>query len=473
MLVQFKTSRIIFLLIFLISMSCDEDEPTVSSEPLLELQSMITGLPGETFTMTGFISDPAGIRSIRLTYESWNLDKLITLDEGITQYELSYSFKVPDSEEEGSTHGIGIEVTSAGGDSSTEEVTITLSKDNQLPQIAVASPNDGGTYILGSGPEFNLSFEITDNNQLETIEIIGLGFNELASINSTSFTFDQEIDFSFAGSFDLTIIATDNSGNITTSNLSVNIEESLKFEKMYLADVGTDNELITDAFGVPIRINGFTDPDSAGVIFEALYYNSAANTEIRFIPQKASFAPFSFGAGASEGELVIGTDNSVAPIILPDVGYYRVIINLSSLTYTMETYTPSDTPFDQIYLMGTGVRVNGESTCVNNNDASETCWNFASGKPLTGDASNPYLFTATVELFDHDPVGDGNNGFILGANPDGWSPFWRFDQGDVLDLEPEFTVPNDGGNYIFSAERYGTYRFEFDTHLNQAKLLPQ
>ncbi len=295
----------------------------------------------------------------------------------------------------------------------------------------------------------------------------------MISVGASTYSFNEEIDFDLAGSFTLSVIAIDTSGNVGRSDLSVNVEEALKFDRMYLADVGSDSELNSDAFGVPVRINGFTHPDSAGIIFEALYYNTSPNTEIRFIPQKSSFGPFTFGAGANEGELEIGSDNTVNPIVLSDIGYHRIMVNLSTFSYTMETYTPSDTPFDEIFLMGTGVRVNGASTCVNNNDASELCWNFASGKPLTKASSNPYLFTGTVELFDFDPEGDGNNGFILGANPNGWSPFWRFDQGDELDLEPEFTVPNDGGNYIFSAARYGTYRFEFDTHLNQAKLLAQ
>ena len=473
MLVQIKTTRAIFLLTLFLAIACSDDEPTVSSEPVLDIQSTVTGLPGETFTMTGLVSDPAGIQSIRLNYANWSLDKIITLDAAITQYELRYAFKVPGSEEVGSTHTIGVEVTNAGGNVSSGEVMITLSKDNEDPEIDFSSPNDGGTYILGTGPEFSLSFEVTDNNQIESVELIGLGFNEVVSVNSANYSFDQEIDFAFAGPFEFTVIATDNSGNRATSNLSFNIEESLKFDKMYLADVASGDELNSDAFGVPARINGFTQPDSAGVIFEALYYSASANTEIRFIPQKSSFGPFSFGAGAGAGELVMGSDASVDPIVLPDVGYYRIMLNLTSLSYTMETYNPSDTPFSQVYLIGTGVRVNGESTCVNNNDASESCWDFASGKALTADGSNPYLYTATVELFDHDPAGDGNNGFILGANPAGWSPFWRFDPGNVLDLEPEFTVPNGGDHYIFSAAKYGTYHFEFDTHLNRVKAIPQ
>lgn len=465
----------ICLLIFSLGIviSCDEDEPSVSSEPSFSIEGVVTGLPGESFTMNGLVSDAAGIQEVSIEYAAWNLSKVIEVDASITQYQLAFSFQVPETETVGSSHSLTVSATNAGGNVSTTQVEIVLSGDNTPPVINVTTPNDGGTYISSSGPEFSLSFEVTDDNEIATVSLVGVGFNEENEVNGASYSFTEEVDFSIAGTYTISITATDNSGNVATSTTAVTIEESLRFEKMYLADVATDEELVSDAFGVPMLINGFTQEDSAGVIFEALYYNKTANTEIRFVPQKSSFAPFTFGAGENAGELGLGSDASISPIVLPEVGYYSIVLNLASLTYTMDTYTPTDAAFDMIMLMGTGVRVDGESTCVSNTDGSEACWNFASGKELTVDANNPYLFTAPVELFDHDPDGDGNNGFILGANPSGWSPFWRFDVGDELDLEPEFTVPDGGGNYIFSEAKYGMYTFEFDTHLNRAKVVAQ
>ncbi len=454
--------------------SCTEESVDVSSEPSFNLQEVITSLPGESFTITGLVSDPAGIKSVRFEYAPWSLDKVIEVDPSITQYPFEFSFSIPDTETEGSTHLINIISTNGGDKESSTQVEIVLSGDNQLPEIAMASPSDGGTYILGSGSEFNLSFTVSDNKEISTVEIVGVGLNETVEVNAASYSFDKAVDFVFAGTFDLSITATDVSGNKATKNLSVKIEESLQFEKMYLADVSSDAELVSDLFGVPMLIDGFESTDSLGVVFEANYYNSTANTEIRFIPQKASFAPFAFGAGDSAGELAIGSDATVNPIVLSEVGYYNIVINLSTMTYTIETYSPTDDTFEYIIIMGTGVKVDGASTCVSNSDgADDNCWWFGSGKPLTVDSNNPYLFSATVELYDHDPEGDGNNGFILGANYDDWSPFWRFDQGDALGVEPDATVPNGGNNYIFDESAFGTYTFVFDTHLNRVKILPQ
>ena len=466
-------TTITLLCLLLIFNSCGDDEPSVSSVPTIDISSVVAGLPGQTFAITGLVSDPAGIRSIRLTYEAWDLDKLISVDESRTQFELNYSFLVPENETEGSSHVIAVEVTNAGGQTTQTDVSISLTLDNTAPTITFTSPSNGGTYISSVGAEFDLSFNIADDVEIATVEVIGFGLNEVTQVDASTFTFSQPIDFSLTGTFSVSVTATDNSGNMSSSSISVNVEESLKFDRMFLADVGTEAALTADAFGVPMLIDGFTQVDSAGVIFEARYYNQAANTEIRFIPQKESFAPFTFGQGANAGDLALGTDASVAPIVLPNVGYYRIIINLAQQSYTMETYTPTDTPYTQIAMMGTGVRVNGASTCSSNADGSELCWNFGSGKTLSVDPSNPYLFKGTVELFDFDPAGDGNNGFILGANPNGWSPFWRFNVGDAIGAEPEFTVLNGGNNFVFGPELYGTYDLEFDTHLNRIKLVRQ
>ncbi|MEL7118650.1 MAG: hypothetical protein AAFO07_04395 [Bacteroidota bacterium] len=470
-----KTRNIITLLaVLFMAWSCEEDEITISSEPQLGIETSIMGLPGETIVFTGLVSDVAGISSIDIVYEAWDLAKTIEIDSRTTQYDLSYAFKIPEDQEVGSTHNIAITATNAGGNMTGTQVQVVLSGDNESPVISLASPNDGGTYIVGGGPEFNLTFSVDDNEQIQNVSIVGFGINESIDVNAATYSFDQGIDFSLAGSFPLTISAVDVAGNTSSTSITVSIEESLRFEKLYLADVNSDAELVSDLFGVPMVVNSFDHPDSAGVIFEALYYNTSPNTPIRFIPQKSSFAPFTFGAGENDGELALGNDASISPIILPEVAYYRIIVNFVSLTYTMETYTPTDDAFEQIIVMGTGVNVDGNSTCINNADGSDgACWWFGSGKNLTKDPNNPYRFTGTVDLYDYDTEGDGNNGFILGANPENWSPFWRFDVGEAVGLEPERTVPNGGSNFLFGPEDYGSYTFEFDTHLNRVKVIPQ
>ena len=91
------------------------------------------------------------------------------------------------------------------------------------------------------------------------------------------------------------------------------------------------------------------------------------------------------------------------------------------------------------------------------------CWNFQSGKPFTQDSNNPYLWTIDVTV-DDEPDNNGSNGFILNANPSGWSPFWRIDDPE----SPQSTVFNGGTNYVFPDSALGKdYTFVFDTHLNR------
>lgn len=464
---------ILALTIVLVGTACEEDSITISSEPGLELVADVSGLPGETITFSGLLSDPAGIEAIRITYQPWFLDKVIEVDPGITQFSLNYAFLIPEEAVFGSEHIVTITATNPGDNSTSDQVRVVISGDNTAPSIGSVGPNDGGTFILGAGPEFTLDFEITDDQGIGTVDIVGFGINEQIEVNDLTFSFSREIDFALAGQFSVQITATDLAGNATSVSRSVSIEESLRFNKMYLADVTTDAELNSDVFGVPMLINGASDPALEGVVFEALYYSRQPNQEVRFIPQKSSFAPFTFGAGAEPGTLALGSDASVAPIVLPDVGYYRIVIDFTSLSYTVEPFEPTDPAFDFIIIMGTGITVNGQSTCASNLDGSELCYNFGSGKQLTQDPNNPYRFFADIELFDYDPNGDGNNGFILGANLETWSPFWRFDVGDAVGLFPEATVPNGGANFIFGPEVYGEYYFEFDTYLNRAKIVPR
>ncbi|MEM6395136.1 MAG: hypothetical protein AAF741_02225 [Bacteroidota bacterium] len=459
--------------ILLIGLACEDDMISVDSTPQLELVEEISGLPGETIVFSGLLSDPAGVRDIRITYEPWFLDKVIEVTPGVTQFELAYSFLIPADEVIGSEHLVTVTAANPGDNDMTSQIRVTISGDNSQPVISISSPNDGGTFILGPGAEFSLDISANDDQGIGSVRIAGFGINEEVEVNDVSYSFNREIDFSLSGQFTVNVSVTDLAGNTSSASRTVNIEESLRFDRMFLADVDTDAELNSDVFGVPMLINGSTDPTTEGVIFEALYYNKEANQEIRFIPQKSSFAPFAFGAGPGPNELAIGTDATVNPIVLPEVAYYRIIIDFTSLTYTLETFEPTDPTFDFIILIGTGVTVNGESTCTSNADGSELCYNFGSGKELTPDPENPYRFFADIELFDYDPVGDGNNGFILGANKTGWVPFWRFDVGDAVGTFPDTTVPGGGGNFIFGPEVYGEYFFEFDTFLNRVRITPR
>lgn len=131
----FKMKSKIFFLsdaIMVVVTSCTEDTPEVSSMPSFKIQDVNTSLPGETFTMSGIVSDPVGIQSVHLQNSEWFLDKEIEVDPTITQYPFSYSFKVPDTETEGSEHVITISSINNGNKESSTEISMTEQARMQL-----------------------------------------------------------------------------------------------------------------------------------------------------------------------------------------------------------------------------------------------------------------------------------------------------------------------------------------------------
>lgn len=465
-----KTNLLLILSFIAILVGCSNDD-TVKIDSSPEFQSIvdeISSLPGQTFVFEGVISDPAGIKSINIKYEPWFLDKTIVKSDSIYKtYELAYRFKVPNDAVENSTHTIPITVTNIGGKSTTKNVVVTLDQDIEKPIINISKPINGATVLIGSGNEIELDITVTDA-ELSEFKIESDVLNEAIPISGTSYTYTKSLDISDEGSYSFTITATDASGNAETKTVYVNVLSELLFDNMYLTDLKTNDALVGDLFGVPFNTEASVVPAEDGYVFTAKYYASSPNAEVRFIPQKESFEPYTFGANPNvPGELVLGTDANVDPIVLPEVGYYEIKMDLRNQSYTVTPYTPSDVPFNQVYIIGTGIYIDSNvSTCTDNTTGGLRCWHFLSGKPFTKDDNNPYLWSIDVTVKE-EPNNDGVNGFILNANPNGWSPFWRMNPDD-----PSETIPNGGSNFVFPDTALDKdYTIIFDTHLNRLSII--
>lgn len=461
-----KLPLILTSVIFILLGCSDDDSVNVDSMP--EFQSLVeevSSLPGEIFLFEGIISDPAGIKSVNFKYEPWFLDKTIVKDSLPDTYVISYKFKVPDDAEEFSVHTIPVTITNAGDVATTKNVVITLDKDISAPVITINSPTAGATILINDGNEVQLDVDLSDR-ELAEFSIESGVLNETISISGGAYNYENSLDISESGDYTFTFTAIDVTGNESTASVTVNVVSDLQFNAMYLTDETSEAALNQDIFGIPFYTTASELSGEDGYVFTGRYYSTAANSEVRFIPQKTSFEPFTFGADPNDpGKLVLGQDASVDPIIIPGTGYYEVTMDIRDLSYTVTPYQPSDAAYDQVYILGRGIYTNATtSTCTNNNDGSTQCWHFNSGKPFTQDPSNPYLWTIDVTLQDQ-PNDAGANGFILNANPSGWAPFWRV---DVAGGEPSRTVPGGGNNYVFDdSDLNNDYTFIFDTHLNR------
>lgn len=457
-------SKLLYFFFLIAVVSCNDDSIKVDSIP--EVNSFvdaISSLPGETITFEGVVSDPAGVKKINIKYEPWFLDKTIVKDSLPDVYNLAYNFKVPETEEEFSVHNIPITFTNAGDVETSMQVTVTLDKDIDAPLINIKAPEDNSTVLVGDGDEVTFDIEVTDR-ELAEFSIASDLLTETVAVSGSAYTYTKALDVARTGTYDFVITVKDAAGNEATATVTVSFVTNLQFVNMYLTDETNDAALNQDLFGVPFNTAASQASGENGFVFTGRYYSSKANSEVRFIPQNSSFAPFAFGADANNpGKMVLGNDATVNPIIVPGVGYYEIKMDVRDLSYTVTPYTPTDTAFDQVYVLGRGIYVDATaSTCTKNSDGTNQCWHFNSGKPFVQDANNNFLWTLDVTIKD-EPNDEGANGFILNANTEGWAPFWRTDGDD-----PSITIPGGGSNYVFDASALDKdYTFVFDTHLNR------
>jgi hypothetical protein len=248
-----------------------------------------------------------------------------------------------------------------------------------------------------------------------------------------------------------------NVGNKETS-AQFKITLNADFPKMYLIDNTDPVQLTNDLFGVPMLID-----KTASYTYEAKYYSKTANSKIWFIPGKTSIKPIMYGVDPGNSAKLTGDFANAQPIVLPNVGYYEINFNTLDLTYSVAQLPAPDPAdaFPQVALAGQGFY--DHPNMLWQNELPDIIL-------MDKDAINPYVFTKTVKLGI--PPGQTYSvaQFIFTTN-NGWTNFWRFDNG----TDPEFTVPNGGstgGDFPISNTPV-SYKVTFDSYLNRAKFEKQ
>lgn len=248
--------------------------------------------------------------------------------------------------------------------------------------------------------------------------------------------------------------------NVGTKETSAQFKILLNadFPKMYLIDDPSPSKLTNDLFGVPMLIR-----KTASYTYEATYYASAPNAKIWFIPGKTALKPIMYGIDPANNTKLTGDYAKAQPIVLPGTGYYKINLHTLNLTYAV---TPLAAPnpanaFAEVAIAGQGFY-----------DHPDMLWQNVMPNLilLDKDPVNPYLFTKTVKLGVPPGQTYTEASFIFTTN-NGWTNFWRFDNGK----EPEATVPNggnNGGGFPISGTPV-TYKVTFDTYLNRAKFEKQ
>jgi hypothetical protein len=450
----------LLIMVFAVLRCADDDTPAVDSAPVVQLTSpVIESFPNTKFTIAATLTDAAGLKSVQLKNEAWLLNKIIALEGNPKEYSLQYKFTVPANEPLNSEHTIELTAVNIGGMVTELSVPVKLTLDVTAPTIEISKPSDDGSYIINTEEgvaEFKIALSAADDKALATLKVksAALDLDETVALSGTGSPYTADIDFNTPGSYEITFEASDATGNKTTASRKIKLIEALQFDKMFLTDVFTVNELTSDLFGVPMKMTGSSVPAETGYVFTTRYYAAAAGTEIKFIPQQTAFDPFVFGANPDvTNGLLLGAEAD--PIVLPAKGYYEIRVDLQKMEYSATAYTPSDVLQPTMYMAGRGY--DGQN------------WDPSVATALTKNPSNPYEFNLETTLY-FDQGGSAGTVQWIFIHSQSWNlPYWRFDNAVPTKVVPSIASDGGGTNVSIVVPTPTAYKITFDYHLNYTK----
>lgn len=338
--------------------ACDDDEqkwPVADGgtpQVQLEMSRIRTDYELQ-FRIKGKISDADGISKIRLDCPGLSLKKTIDIlglyNEPLKEYDLDYSYTVnPDYLTDFSgDYEVDVIVTDVAGKTETQKVRVTFDADFQAPTFT-QYPDKEVTVLIKEKTLFNLKFAVEDNRNLDFVEINLEGVPgfpvRIEAKGEKNVIYANKLELpSEEKNYKLTITAQDmpaqdNEVHTTVVESTVKVLPLPDFDRIYLADVATAEELNSDVFGVPMVC------DHVGPYqYRARYYNATAGTQICFIPQKTDFLPICWGPDpGNEGFFADDPDTS-GKITLDQAGvYYKIDFNTKTGAYSVSTYSVAE-----------------------------------------------------------------------------------------------------------------------------------
>ena len=438
---------------------------------------------GREFTIAGTIEDKDGIQSIRLQNAELELDKTIDLlavyDSLVYRYELAYKFKTAKTFT-GDNLTVKITVTDVGGRTTEQNLLVTMDGDFTAP-IFTASPDEAITVLLKTTTRLNLRFTVEDDKALDYVDISipEIDFSRRLTATGKTVNFNEAITLpSVQATYNLTLTAVDKFQFETEKNSIITVSEMPDFPKMYLADVATVDELNSDVFGVPMRIE-----HTGAYQYKANYYCQRAGTEIFFLPQKSDFSPICFGLDPDDNTKLADDPEIAEPIVLTQANvYYEITFNVQTSAYAINTYTIAEAIDPIPHEFGS---INLDTWFDGGSWLQEFYFGYMTSNPETvtrfaQDATNPHLFYLPNLLSLE--AGNRMNFIIHNWHSHGWWNYctWRVDNSEEPEIfdyygdkkNPAWTKPNGQDNWAKPmVTQTGSYKLYFDAHLGRGKLV--
>lgn len=329
------------------------------------------------------------------------------------------------------------------------------------PATTISFSETTDLIIDSTGKTVNLKSKIDAKEGIQKIEVTYQPWNLSVTISSFSdpytYQLNQPVTIPLSAALkihSILIKVTDKKGGSNFTEVKIGLQD-LNYAKLYMSDVADASALSNNLFGIPMVMD-----KTGSHTYQLIYYARQDNLKIRFLPNKKSFTPVAIGKDPENTSKLITDATKSLPIELGAKGYYKISVNLLLLTYTVEKVSAAGSAYSQVALVGRGFY-------------DYPSMNWQNELPdiilLDKDATNPFLFTKLIKLGTPPGQSYTSAQFILTTN-NGWTNFWRFDNG----TSPELAVFNSGTNAdIPISSTPITYLFVFDSYSGRVQAIKQ
>lgn len=400
----------LLLIIVSFATGCDDDKDDLTPGLSVE-QTEIGTFPGDTVLINGTASNYAGLSTITLSCEGWEINKVFDLSKHKpTVFNYEYQLIVPKTAS--FDQALTVTVCDVNGLKNEKYVALKFIPDTESPVLRSSLPERIAVDFNAEEGKgiWNLNITFTDDRELKDIRvwIPGIGVNETVQQTGRTGQLNRTIDFTTSGEFPTTITITDTGGNeaVIQTTIVVMLSEDedpyQDYAQMYIVNA---------AEHAGNYVNGYYRyMDRTGEYqYTARFYAPADNTPIYFVPTKAMDADL-FGVSPYVNSKLLNKNGYVEPVLLPKKGYYTVWIDLDTHIYNVTEYTvPTDTYTGLLVASGTGFTVGD--------------WGNSTEMTLA-DSQNPYRKQVEMEL----AANYAGEKMYYFANNVNWTPVFRGDK---------------------------------------------
>ena len=409
MLLKLIGKLCLLLIIVSFTVGCDDDKDDLTPGLSVE-QTEVGTFPGDTVRINGTASNYAGLKTITLSCESWEINKEFDLSkQKPTVFNYDYQLIVPKTAS--FDQNLTITVRDVNGLRNEKYIVLKFIPDTESPVLKTSLPERIAVDfdpLAGKGI-WNLNVTFTDDRELKDIrvQIPDIAMDETIKQTGRTGQLNRAIDFTTSGEFPVTLTITDTGGNenvVQTTIVIMLSEDEDPYEdyaQMYIVNAAENADDYVNGY--------YRYMDRTGEYqYTAKFYAPDDNTPVYFVPTKAMDADL-FGVSPYVNSKLLNKNGYVEPVLLPKKGYYTVWIDLDAHIYSVTEYTvPAGTYSGYLVASGTGFTVGD--------------WAVSAEMTLV-DSQNPYRKEVEMELAAN-YVGEKMYYF---ANDLTWTPVFRGD----------------------------------------------